>query len=85
MMTMFKTHSLRAVVATLLANPEADRYGAEIKAATGIESSSVYSILQRLAAAGYIEDLGPRASEVGGSPRHVYRVVDIDGLRRLID
>jgi DNA-binding PadR family transcriptional regulator len=84
MMLMLKTHNLRLVVSELLKSPDTEHYGNEIKRATGIETSSVYAVLSRLVVAGYLTDLGERPSDLGGSPRRVYRVADVEGLRALL-
>jgi DNA-binding PadR family transcriptional regulator len=81
---MFRTTHVRAVVAELLKTPDAEHYGGELKTALDLNTSVVYGILSRLTDHGYLTDLGMRPSETGGSPRHAYRVADIEGLRTLL-
>ncbi|MEU4619747.1 PadR family transcriptional regulator [Actinoplanes sp. NPDC023801] len=43
------------ILAALLAEPDADRYGLELMQATGLASGSLYPILHRLQDAGWVE------------------------------
>jgi DNA-binding PadR family transcriptional regulator len=58
----------------LLADPDAWRYGYELCRATGLKSGTLYPMLMRLVAAGWLEkrrELPPRA---GAHPRQFYRL-----------
>ncbi|MFC7534460.1 PadR family transcriptional regulator [Actinoplanes sp. GCM10030250] len=64
------------VLAALLAEPDADRYGLEIMQTTGLASGSLYPILHRLQEAGWVdarwEQIDP--SEQGRPARRFYRL-----------
>ena len=63
----------RAVLAELATEPSRDRYGYELAQATGLASGTLYPILMRLEARGFLEarwELSERR------PRHVYRLTD---------
>jgi DNA-binding PadR family transcriptional regulator len=64
------------VLAAFLAAPDADRYGTDLMAATGLASGSLYPILTRLRRAGWAqarwEDVDP--SVAGRPPRRYYRL-----------
>jgi PadR family transcriptional regulator, regulatory protein PadR len=49
------TTSVLKVVAALLADPAAERYGLQIMQATGLPSGTLYPILVRLERAGWVE------------------------------
>jgi DNA-binding PadR family transcriptional regulator len=82
---MYMTQNLRLIVTELLKAPDAEHYGIALKNAIHIDTSAIYGVLRRLTAAGYLNDLGIRPSASGGSPRHVYRVANIEGLRELVN
>lgn len=64
------------VLAALLAEPDADRYGLDIMQATGLASGTLYPILHRLQEAGWLsatwEDADPAAQ--GRPVRRYYRL-----------
>lgn len=64
------------VLAALLADPTADRYGLELIRATGLPSGTLYPILVRLERAGWLharwEDVAP--AEAGRPARRYYRL-----------
>lgn len=61
----------RAVLAELLADPAANRYGYELAKATGLASGTLYPILMRLEERGLLE---ARWEFQDSRPRHVYRL-----------
>jgi PadR family transcriptional regulator PadR len=70
------TTSLLKVVAALLAEPAAERYGLQIMHDTGLPSGTLYPILVRLERAGWVEsrweDVDPVAE--GRPSRRYYRL-----------
>jgi DNA-binding PadR family transcriptional regulator len=70
------TTAVAKVVASLLAAPEADRYGLEVMRDTGLASGTLYPILVRLERAGWVtaawEDIDPAAE--GRPSRRYYRL-----------
>ncbi|SDT58043.1 PadR family transcriptional regulator [Actinoplanes derwentensis] len=64
------------VLAALLADPGADRYGLELMQSTGLASGSLYPILHRLQGAGWVEarweEIDPAAQ--GRPARRFYRL-----------
>ena len=61
----------RAVLAELATEPSRDRHGYDLALATGLASGTLYPILMRLEARGFLEarwELSERR------PRHVYRL-----------
>jgi PadR family transcriptional regulator PadR len=70
------TTSVLRVVSAMLADPSADRYGLELMADTGLASGTLYPILLRLEAAGWVgscwEDIDPVAE--GRPARRYYRL-----------
>lgn len=71
------------LLAVLLTEPDADRYGLDLMRATGLASGSLYPILHRLQAAGWLdtrwEDVDP--AEQGRPARRFYRLTP-DGVRQ---
>jgi DNA-binding PadR family transcriptional regulator len=70
------TTSVAQVLAVLLDDPQAERYGLELMRATGLPSGTMYPILARLQEAGWLqadwEDIDP---VVAGRPaRRYYRL-----------
>ena len=72
-MTRSRPHSRQtsAVLAELVTDPAADRYGYELAKATGLASGTLYPILIRLEERGLLE---ARWVLTEGRPRHVYRL-----------
>ncbi len=74
----YKTHAACRVAAALLADPEDQHwYGARLIEATGLRSGTLYPILARMAAAGWLdgsrwESTDPRSLE--RPARHYYTV-----------
>lgn len=70
------TAPVAAVLATLLADPGADRYGLDLMRATGHPSGTLYPILLRLRRAGWVaahwEEIDPVAA--GRPARRYYRL-----------
>jgi len=64
------------VLAALLADPDADRYGLDLMQATGLPSGTLYPILHRLQEAGWVtarwEEIDP--VEHGRPARRYYRL-----------
>ncbi|MFF4875973.1 PadR family transcriptional regulator [Micromonospora sp. NPDC000668] len=64
------------VLAALLAEPEAERYGLDLMRLTGLASGTLYPVLHRLRAAGWLaadwEAIDPVAA--GRPPRRYYRL-----------
>src|SRR5689334_5100289 len=73
---MRMTAQTQAVLASLLKEPERARYGLEITHEAGLPSGTIYPILARLEAAGWItsewEEIDPSAE--GRRPRRYYRL-----------
>lgn len=74
------TTSVLKVVAALLADPHADRYGLQLMQDTGLQSGTLYPILVRLERAGWVEshweDIDPVAE---GRPSRRYYRLTADG------
>jgi DNA-binding PadR family transcriptional regulator len=75
------TTSVAQVLAALLADPGAQRYGLELMRATGQPSGTLYPILTRLQDAGWLradwEDVDP---SVEGRPARRYYRLTADGV-----
>lgn len=67
------------VLAALLADPDADRYGLDLMQATGLPSGTLYPILHRLQEAGWVdaqwEQIDPAAQ--GRPARRYYRLTPL--------
>ncbi|MER7006159.1 helix-turn-helix transcriptional regulator [Dactylosporangium sp. NPDC000555] len=74
------TTAVVKVVAALLADPTADRYGLELMRTTGLPSGTLYPVLERLQRAGWVEayweQLDPAAA---GRPARRYYRLTADG------
>jgi PadR family transcriptional regulator PadR len=72
-MARARTHSrqTRAVLAELLTDPAAERYGFDLAKATGLASGTLYPILIRLEERGL---LAARWEFAESRPRHVYQL-----------
>jgi PadR family transcriptional regulator PadR len=82
------TTSVLRVVAALLTDPAAERYGLQLMQATGLPSGTLYPILIRLERAGWVEsrweDVDPVAE--GRPTRRYYRLTGdgvIEGRREV--
>ncbi|GAA0443255.1 PadR family transcriptional regulator [Actinoplanes lobatus] len=78
------------ILAALLADPGADRYGLELMQVTGLASGSLYPILHRLQEAGWVEarweEIDP--AEQGRPARRFYRLTAdgaVDARRALAE
>jgi DNA-binding PadR family transcriptional regulator len=73
------TTAVAKVLAALLADPEADRYGLDLMHESGLPSGTLYPIMVRLQRVGWIEayweDLDP--AEAGRPARRYYRLTPI--------
>ena len=80
------TVGVLAVLGALLDRPETELYGREIVRASGLEPGTIYPILQRLRAVGWVcdrwEDPEP-AHTTGRPPRRYYRLT-MEGRARAI-
>jgi DNA-binding PadR family transcriptional regulator len=70
------TTSVLKVVAALLADPAAERYGLQLMQATGLPSGTLYPILVRLERAGWVESRWEQhdPSAEGRPNRRYYRL-----------
>jgi PadR family transcriptional regulator len=71
------TVGVLAVLGALLDRPGTELYGLEIVRASGLEPGTIYPILQRLRAAGWVSDRwedGEPAHTEGRPPRRYYRL-----------
>jgi PadR family transcriptional regulator PadR len=66
-----QTHRL---LATMLEQPLAWRYGYELLKLTGLKSGTLYPALLRLCEQGLLEAQWRQADDPGKPPRHVYRL-----------
>ena len=64
----------RALLAALLATGERWGYGYELASLTGIKSGTLYPLLIRLEAQGYLEAEWQQPVASGRPPRHAYRL-----------
>ncbi|ESQ83995.1 hypothetical protein AEAC466_09630 [Asticcacaulis sp. AC466] len=69
----------RSVLAALLAQPQAWRYGYDLSKETGLKSGTLYPILMRLGDQGLLESEWLPAQQAGRPPRHAYRLTS-DGV-----
>ena len=70
----------RAVLQTLLTAHPAPSYGYDLSQATGLKSGTLYPILQRLHAGGYLAADWETSPHPGKPPRHLYTLTE-EGLR----
>jgi len=74
------TTSVLKVVAALLADPAAERYGLQLMQATGLPSGTLYPILVRLERAGWVEARWEQTDPVAeGRPSRRYYRLTADG------
>lgn len=74
------TTSVLKVVAALLADPAAERYGLQLMQATGLPSGTLYPILVRLQRAGWVESRWEQTDPVAaGRPSRRYYRLTADG------
>ncbi len=77
---MRMTRQVRAVLGSLRAAPEHTRYGYEVIAEVNLTSGSVYPILRRLEAAGWLESREDPSPLAGRPSRRSYWFTEL-GLR----
>jgi DNA-binding PadR family transcriptional regulator len=74
------TTSVLKVVAALLADPAAERYGLQLMQATGLPSGTLYPILVRLERAGWVESRWEQTDPAAeGRPARRYYRLTTDG------
>jgi DNA-binding PadR family transcriptional regulator len=66
----------RAVLAALLVQPQAWRYGYDLAKETGLKSGTLYPLLIRLSDQGLLEAEWRQPLQPGRPPRHAYRLTD---------
>lgn len=66
----------RSVLAALLAQPQAWRYGYDLSKETGLKSGTLYPLLIRLSDQGLLEAEWRQPLQPGRPPRHAYRLTD---------
>ena len=66
----------RALLAVLLLQPQAWRYGYDLSKETGLKSGTLYPLLMRLSDQGLLEAEWRQPLQPGRPPRHAYRLTD---------
>ena len=66
----------RSVMAALLAQPQAWRYGYDLSKETGLKSGTLYPLLIRLSDQGLLEAEWRQPIQPGRPARHAYRLTD---------
>lgn len=74
------TKQLLLVLGALMADPGRPWYGMELMEITQLTSGTVYPILRRLVAAGWLVGTGEVPSDAGGAGRRLYAFTE-DGER----
>lgn len=69
----------RALISTMLREPQLWRYGYELSKQTGLKSGTLYPILMRLSDQGLLESTWQEPERPGKPPRHAYKLTP-DGL-----
>ena len=64
----------RTLLAALLAAPNGWRHGYDLQSETGLKSGTLYPLLVRLEAQGYLEAEWRQPVASGRPPRHAYRL-----------
>ena len=64
----------RTLLAALLLTPDAWRHGYDLASETGLKSGTLYPLLIRLEAQGYLEAEWRQPVASGRPPRHAYRL-----------
>ena len=67
----------QAVLAVLLSATEGWHYGYDLSKETGLKSGTLYPILMRLEAQGWLEARWEEAPQAGKPPRHLYRLTGL--------
>jgi PadR family transcriptional regulator PadR len=79
--TMRVTTAVVKVLAALLQDPAAERYGLDLMAETGLPSGTLYPILARLQRAGWVDAQWEQIDPVtAGRPARRYYVLTLDGV-----
>lgn len=71
------TRQLIAVLTVLLTEMEREWYGLELMAVTQLPSGTIYPILHRLVADGWIERTHDAPSDAGGPTRRLYKLTGV--------
>jgi PadR family transcriptional regulator PadR len=71
------TKTLVTLLKALLDDPTREWYGLELIDATGMSSGTLYPLLHRLTAEGWLERTRDIASDTGGTGRRLYRLTGI--------
>lgn len=66
-----------ALLATLLDQPQAWRYGYDLSIATHLKSGTLYPLLMRLSDRGLLQSKWESAAAPGRPPRHMYRLTSL--------
>jgi len=69
-----RSRQTRRLLAAMLEQPLAWRYGYELLKLTGLKSGTLYPALLRLCEQGLLEAQWRQADDPGKPPRHVYRL-----------
>jgi DNA-binding PadR family transcriptional regulator len=69
-----RTRTTLAVLDALAEDPKAWHHGYDLLTKTGLQSGSLYPILMRLAARGYLEATWEHDPPTGRPARHLYRL-----------
>jgi PadR family transcriptional regulator PadR len=80
------TKTLVRLLEVLMSDPTKEWYGLELIDGARLSSGTLYPLLQRLVADGWLERTGERPSEIGGTARRMYRLTAVgsDGAARLM-
>lgn len=80
------TIAVQTVLGALLQRPEAESYGLEIVKASGLDPGTVYPILLRLLAVGWVSDRweDPEPAHQEGRPLRRYYRLTVEGHARAV-
>jgi PadR family transcriptional regulator len=80
------TVAVQAVLGALLQEPDTELYGWQIVNASGLEPGTIYPILQRLLAAGWVKDRweDPQLAQEGRRPSRHYYKLTMEGHARAV-
>jgi DNA-binding PadR family transcriptional regulator len=65
------------VLEALLSNPSRPKYGYELSKVTGLKSGTIYPVLMRLTALGWLEAHWEPSALPGRPPRHAYHLTAV--------
>lgn len=68
------TKQLRALLAAFMEDPQAELYGLELMEVAHISSGTLYPLLHRLVADGWLVRTQEVASDTAGPPRQLYKL-----------